>query len=196
MTHERHAIQRIGDALRRQRARTSKFRRRGAAVALLAGALGLTIALPPRPLLVWNASASAPVGLYVVTSPSDVATGDMVIARLPEAWRLQADARRYVPATVPLVKKVAATPGDTVCASGKDIRINGRWRAERRTRDGRGRIMPWWQGCVTLQGGTVFLLTANPSSFDGRYFGPTSRADIVGKAHLLWPAHAEDSRYD
>jgi len=33
----------------------------------------------------------------------------------------------------------------------------------------------------------MFLLMArSPASFDGRYFGPTSRSDIVGKATLLW----------
>src|SRR3546814_6317116 len=29
--------------------------------------LGLTMAFPPAPRLVWNASASAPIGLYAVT---------------------------------------------------------------------------------------------------------------------------------
>ena len=34
---------------------------------LLGVALGATIAVPPHPRLVWNTSASAPVGLYRVT---------------------------------------------------------------------------------------------------------------------------------
>lgn len=186
MTHERRAIQRIGDALRFQRARMSRFRRRGVAVALLVCALGLTIALQPRTLFVWNASASAPVGLYVVTSPSDVAKGDMAIARLPRSSRALADARHYVPASVPLVKHVAAAPGDTVCAKGKAITINGELRALRRLSDGSGRRMQWWQGCITLRDGAVFLLTDSSTSFDGRYFGATVRGDIIGKAHLLW----------
>lgn len=184
--HERRAILRIGDAIRLDRTRQSRLRRRGAAVALLAGAIGMTIVLPPRPLLVWNASASAPVGLYGVTAPHDIAPGDMVIAWLAPPWRTFADARRYLPVTVPLVKRVAAAPGDTVCALGQDILIDGRRRAERRSSDGRGRIMPWWQGCTTLRDGALFLLADDPGSFDGRYFGPTNRGDIVGRAHLLW----------
>jgi len=47
--------------------------------------------------------------------------------------------------------------------------------------------MPWWQGCRTLIEGEYFLLMADvPDSFDGRYFGITGNADLVGQAHLLW----------
>src|SRR3546814_19711190 len=38
----------------------------GIALALLGCGIAATIAVPPRPLLVWNASASAPMGLYRV----------------------------------------------------------------------------------------------------------------------------------
>lgn len=184
--NERRAIQRIGDAMRLDRRRRFRLWRCGGAIALLAGALGLTIALPPRPLLVWNASASAPVGLYAVTPPHDITVGDMVIARLAPPWRTFADARRYVPTAVPLVKRVAAAPGDTVCALGQEIFIDGQWRAKRRLSDGRGRTMPWWQGCTTLRDGALFLLTDNPASFDGRYFGSTEHTDVIGRAQLLW----------
>jgi len=183
---EHSAIARIGDAIRFDRIRRSRLRRRCYAVAVLIAAVVLTIVMPLRPLLVWNASASAPIGLYAVTPPHDLRVRDMVIARLPPAWRSLADSRRYLPAAVPLVKRVAAAPGDTVCAVGQDIFVNGRWVAERRIADGRGRPMPGWTGCVTLRDGAVFLLTEDTASFDGRYFGPTQRGELVGRAHLLW----------
>lgn len=183
---ERRALLRIGDGLRSDRAYRLRLRRRGSAVAVLVGALGLTLAAPIRPLLVWNATPSAPVGLYAISAPHDVARGDMVIARLSPPWRALADARRYVPASVPLVKRVAAQPGDTVCARGNAIFIDGNLRARRRLFDGHGLLMPWWQGCTTLREGMVLLLNDNPASFDGRYLGPTKRGDIVGRAHLLW----------
>jgi len=183
---EHRAIARIGDAMRFDRIRRTRLRRRGCAVAALVGAIVLTIVMPLRPVLVWNASASAPIGLYGVTAPHDVQVSDMVIARLPSAWRSLADTRRYLPATVPLVKRVAAAPGDTVCAVGQDIFINGRRVTERRLADGRGRPMPGWTGCTTLRDGAVFLMTDNPASFDGRYFGPTQRGELIGRAHLLW----------
>jgi conjugative transfer signal peptidase TraF len=173
---------------RRERPRTYQrcLRRPAVALAALASALALTIIMPPRPLLVWNASASAPIGLYAVAAGAPVATGDMVIARLPEPWRRFAARRHYLPANVPLVKRVAAEPGDRVCAIRDTITVEDRAVAVRRERDGQGRPMPRWQGCLTLRHGATLLLMPDPASFDGRYFGPTKRDDVVGKARSLW----------
>jgi type IV secretory pathway protease TraF len=110
----------------------------------------------------------------------------MALARTPTRWRMLAAMRRYVPADVPLIKRVAAASGDSVCALGQEIFVNGRWITERLPSDGEGRLMPWWSGCAVLRPGSLFLLMDNPSSFDGRYFGPTAPADIVGRANALW----------
>src|SRR3546814_9031762 len=77
----------------------------GIALALLGCGIAATIAVPPRPLLVWNASASAPMGLYRVGRPGGVGKGDMVIARLAEPYRSLAAKRPYLPSNVPLVKR-------------------------------------------------------------------------------------------
>jgi len=178
---------RWGEALRARKQRQRRIARRATAIGGLALALGLTIAWPPRPLLVWNASASAPMGLYRVGPRDGIEPGTMVIARVPAPWRRLAATRSYLPENVPLVKQVAAAPGDTVCALGQGIYVNGHWVAERLRADRAGRPMPWWSGCTTLRGGALFLLmTDSPASFDGRYFGPTERPDIIGTAHLLW----------
>ncbi|MHA6721219.1 S26 family signal peptidase [Sphingomonas sp. RS6] len=160
---------------------------RVAAIGLGTGLLALTIAVPPRPRLVWNASASAPIGLYAVDPGASIQVGDMVVARLPERWRVLAARRRYLPANVPLVKQVAAVAGDQVCAVGAHVRVNGRRVAGRRSADGASRPLPCWQGCIRLRQGQFFLLMpGNPASFDGRYFGPIEGAQLVGKATLLW----------
>jgi type IV secretory pathway protease TraF len=86
---------------------------------------------------------------------------------------------------VPLVKRVVAVAGDEVCAFGKEVFLNGRPIAGRRTVDGGGRPMPAWSGCVRLRGRQLFLLMDAPASFDGRYFGVTDGADVIGKARLL-----------
>src|SRR3546814_10509098 len=126
--------------------------------------------IEPRPQLVWNSSASAPVGLYAVDDAAPLARGDMVIARVPIAFRMLAARRHYLPANVPLVKRVAATVGDEVCAVGARVTVNGRLAAKRQTRDGAGRPMPWWSGCAELGRGEYFLLMAgSPASFAGRY---------------------------
>lgn len=163
------------------------LRWRGGAATALVVVLGATIFWPPRPFLLWNASASAPRGLYVIGSPSAVRRGDMVVAWPPEFARSLAAERRYLPANVPLVKRVAAGQQDVVCAVGRSIFVNGRHLADRRTRDLSGRLMPWWTGCRRLGQDAFFLLMGDsPVSFDGRYFGVTKARDIVGKATLLW----------
>src|SRR3546814_1506953 len=75
-----------------------------------------------------------------------------------------------------------AVPGDRICARGDLIFVNGKPVTERLKIDARGRAMPWWRGCVRL-GITQFLLlmTDSPASFDGRYFGPSERRDVIGR---------------
>ncbi|WP_157220453.1 S26 family signal peptidase [Flavisphingomonas formosensis] len=181
-----------GDQLRARKQRRRRLGRRVGIAGIGISILGLTIAFPPLPRLVWNASASAPIGLYSVTPNASIEAGDMVIARVPDPWRLLAAKRRYIPANVPLVKHVAAAAGDEVCALGHEIFVNGRWLAERRQADGEHRPMPWWTGCVRLRGRQLFLLmTQSPTSFDGRYFGITEGHQVIGKARLLWAKPAK-----
>lgn len=175
-----------GDSLRAAKLRRKLVIRRAGATAVICAIVLASAALPPAPRLVWNASASAPVGLYAVSPAAVPATGDMVVARLPPVFRRLAAERRYVPANVPLVKRVAAAAGDEVCASGQSVSVNGAVFAKRQDLDGMGRRMPFWLGCVRLRDRQVFLLMDTDASFDGRYFGVTEGADVVGKAWLLW----------
>jgi conjugative transfer signal peptidase TraF len=176
-----------GEELRRRKEKHLRLRRRVGLVSGLIGAVALSVALPPTPRLVWNASASAPIGLYVVSPGTGANRGDMEIAHVPLTVRSLAATRRYIPANVPLVKHVGAVPGDTVCAIGTIINIDGRIVASRRATDGSGRPMPWWTGCRLLHQGDIFLLAADvPASFDGRYFGVSRSADIIGTARPIW----------
>lgn len=177
--------------LRRRDATRSNARRRRLvrnAIAITGFALlGTTIVASPAPRLVWNASASAPIGLYAVSPGTVPGRGDMVIAWLPSRYRGLAATRGYLPRNVPLVKRVAGVDGDRVCAIGDAIFVNGARVAVRRAADPRGRILPRWTGCVDLREGQLFLLIAGtPASFDGRYFGVTAAADVIGRARLIW----------
>lgn len=176
-----------GEALRSAKRRRRTLARRAALIAFGCACLAATIAAPPLPRLVWNASASAPIGLYRVAPGSAVSRDDMVIARTPLSVRALAANRRYIPSNVPLVKRVAGVPGDLVCAAGTTIAVNGRVFAIRRANDRLGRPLPWWHGCRTLRNGALLLLMAGtPDSFDGRYFGPTEAGDVIGRATPLW----------
>ena len=183
-----------GEQLRATKRKRRMLGRRVTAAGIGITLLGLTMAFPPAPRLVWNASASAPIGLYAVTPGAPVDPGDMVIARVPDPWRMMAAQRRYIPANVPLVKRVAAVAGDEVCALGSLIFVNGTRAVERRATDAGARPMPWWSGCVRLRGRQLFLLMAgSPASFDGRYFGVTDGGLVIGKARLLWAKPTQGS---
>lgn len=175
------------DARRREDREAAKLRRWTLYWLIAFWAVVVQLVFPPSPRLVWNASASAPVGLYWVRPGARIAADDMVIARTPLPIRRLAAVRHYIPENVPLVKRVAAVAGDRICAAGTVVTVNGHRAAVRQRRDAKGRAMPWWNGCRTLGADDYFLLMADvPDSFDGRYFGLTGKSDIIGKAHLLW----------
>jgi conjugative transfer signal peptidase TraF len=175
-----------GDALRAAKLRRRRLVRRGIAVAIISVIALSPIAIPPVPRLVWNVSASAPTGLYAVSPGAVPDTGDMVAARLPKMFRQLAAERHYLPANVPLIKRITAVAGDEVCAMGRTITVNGRPVAERRIMDSLGRRLPFWLGCTRLRGRQLFLLMDAPDSFDGRYFGISEGDDVIGTAQLLW----------
>lgn len=158
----------------------------GIGLALLGLAAVLDSAVRPAPRLIWNASASAPIGLWRIHPGTQLRTNDMVLAHTPASVRQLAARRHYLPANVPLLKRIAGRDGDEVCALGYEIFVNGRRVAQRRSADRKGRPLPWWTGCEHLQDGRVFLLMDAPDSFDGRYFGPISETAIIGKAVPLW----------
>jgi conjugative transfer signal peptidase TraF len=166
-----------------------------AAIALVAGSAACgTLLWRPRPLLLWNASSSSPIGLYSIGPRAGLRRGDVAVAWAPAWARRLADRRNYLPSPVPLVKRVAGAEGDRVCAVRRHIFVNGRLAALRRSRDPEGRPMPWWSGCRSLGRGELFLLSRGvPEAFDGRYFGVTRATDLVGKATLLWGKPAERS---
>lgn len=160
---------------------------------LLAGALfGLaslwgSVAFDPMARIIWNASASAPIGLYALSSSRVFSRGDLVLVALPKAVGVLAAERHYLPAGVGLIKRIAALSGDEVCRQDRRILINGKAVAEGLAQDGQGRSMPSWSGCRRLDEGDVFLLLKDvPDSFDGRYFGILRKDVLLGRLTPLW----------
>lgn len=154
---------------------------------LALGALVLSPLAARSPALIWNASTSAPIGLYRVVADDDPAVGARVAWRPPSGLADWIDGRGYVPRGVPLLKPVAATGPSVVCRSGARVMIDGRPVAEARVRDRAGRPLPWWSGCRKLTSDEAFLLAPNvPDSLDSRYFGPVPRAELLGRVEPLW----------
>lgn len=150
-------------------------------------AMVLPIVVSPSPRLVWNASASVPIGLYRVQPDSRLKVADTVIVRPPEALAWFLAEGGYLPRGVPLLKRVEAVGGQRVCRTSLVISVDGTPVGSAMERDRRGRPLPVWQGCTVLRADQVFLLNpTRPDSLDGRYFGPLSRSAIVGRAEPIW----------
>lgn len=174
----------VGAASARDRVMRPRFVAIVASVIAIAG-LAAPLSHPPR--LIWNATASAPIGLYEVRSQSTFARGELVLVRPPQwVWTFAAS-RGYLPNTVPMVKRIAAENGDIVCRERDAITINGRVVAHALSADRAGRALPAWSGCHRLGEGEVFLLMDGVcASFDSRYFGPVSTTAIIAKVVPLW----------
>jgi conjugative transfer signal peptidase TraF len=139
------------------------------------------------PRVLWNASASVPVGLYRLHSLGHLTIGDLVAVQPPPALSDYLDARGYLPRGVPLLKHVVALEGALVCRLGDRITIDLRPLGQAQAQDRDGRALPIWQGCHRLGADEVFLMNPNaPDSLDGRYFGPLPRTAITARLTPLW----------
>lgn len=153
--------------------------------AMSAGATLVTFSIcaKPMPRLVWNASASVPIGLYGVERVGKIAVGILVVATPPQPLAAFLAARGYLPIGVPLIKPVLALPGQSVCRDGLRVTVDGIAEGEALAHDSRGRKLPIWRGCRVVAPGEVFLMNPEEgSSFDGRYFGLFPVSAIIGRA--------------
>lgn len=151
----------------------------------LGTALILAGLLPLKERLIWNRTASAPLGLYWLSDRLP-ALGEwaVVSARAPEAvW---ASGRGYTGRHWPLIKQVVATNGAEICRQNLTVTVSGEVVAEALETDARGEILPVWQGCRRLEAGEIFLINPHPRSMDGRYFGPTKVTNLAGTALPVW----------
>lgn len=155
-----------------------------AAAATIISTLFIAVAwLKPAPRYIWNASASAPTGLYRVDVGVPPRLGDLVAIAPPPALGTFLAQRGYLPRGVPLLKRVAGLPGALVCRSGVFVTVNGVAVARALARDRAGHPLPVWTGCRVIGRDQLFLVNAARDSLDGRYFGPMLSAGLLGAAH-------------
>lgn len=150
--------------------------------------MGTVIAAMTAPVIsnlplkvIYNASASAPLGFYYVTQSSPK-RGAFVVISLPPGARKLATERRYLPHNIPLLKRIVALSGDEICRVDSIIFINKQPVTTAFKTDNQGRLLSVWRGCFVLKPGQFFALMDHPDSFDGRYFGPLNTRDIIGVA--------------
>ena len=157
---------------------------------VLVSALGCLLVLRPgyrpAPRLLFNTTASAPIGFYLLT-PGRYAKGQLAAVLPPPALATWMARRGYLPVNVPLLKEVAAVGGQQICGLGDALSIDGQTVARIRPNDRWGRTLPAYRGCQQLADGEVLLLNRHaPDSLDGRYFGPMPARQVIGGARPLW----------
>ncbi|HEK0335559.1 TPA: S26 family signal peptidase [Pseudomonas aeruginosa] len=149
----------------------------------------------PMPRLIYNPSDSVAAGWYRVdplghgtdSLPRPLSVDSIVLTTLPADTAALAAQRRYLPARVPLLKRVGAVAPQSVCVFDALVWIDGVPVAAVLPTDRLGRPLPSWRQCRQLRPGELFLLSVtNPASFDSRYFGPVSASAVIGVAHPVW----------
>ena len=159
---------------------------------LAATAVLSSIAARPVPRFLWNASESVPIGLYRLHPTGGLAVTDLVAVLPPEPLATVLADGQYLPRGVPLLKRVLALPGQTVCREELRITIDKIEMGVARDHDSRGRPLPIWQGCREIADGEVFLMNwQSADSLDGRYFGVLPTSAIIGRAEPLWTGEEE-----
>ena len=150
-------------------------------------AQALSMGTKPVPRLLWNASASVPTGFYSVEPVKQLAVTSLVVAMPPSSLATFLAERGYVPLGLPLIKRILALRGQSVCRNELAISVGGITMGMALAHDRQGRPLPVWHGCRAIAQDEVFLMNWDePASFDGRYFGPIPLQAIIGRAKPLW----------
>lgn len=140
--------------------------------------------------IVFNPSDSVPRGWYSVGRIDDAASlhaDVIVLARLPADAAALASQRGYLPAGVPILKRIGAVAPQVVCVRERIVHVDGAVVTTARMHDGALRPLSSWAQCRALAEGELFLLSdTNPASFDSRYFGPIAASSVLGVARPLW----------
>jgi conjugative transfer signal peptidase TraF len=144
-----------------------------------------------------NLTESQPPGIYRMTSnPADplvsfCPTG--AASEITTTRQYRAKAWGCPDGHAPMLKPIAARSGDTVLLSKAGISVNGTLlpNTRRYQQDNLHRpLFPLPDGTYIVKPGTLWVLSSyNQLSYDSRYFGPISTAQVIHHAHLVYRYH-------
>lgn len=158
----------------------------GGIITLVIVATTAEIVFPPKPVLLYNPTDSAPIGWYRLHKNAKLTRGTQIAAYAPDWARVLADERHYLPYDYPLIKTILAISGDKVCYHKNRMSVPNWPDIPVQTQDSLGRDMPVKSGCITLTSGQFLIVSPDvQAGFDSRYFGPIERQNILGKVTYL-----------
>lgn len=135
--------------------------------------------------LVYNATASYPIGFYRVHS--NYSESDVVWFDVPNNVERLVFGRNYIPQNAKLMKKIIAGEGASWCVSDRSLIVEGISVGKIRTEDSNKLPLPQLpEGCNTLGLDEVIVASPHPLSFDSRYFGPVKKETVHGRLEALW----------
>ena len=147
------------------------------------GALGCLYSLAgfSNTILIWNRTPSVPIGLYHLTNARHEC-GVLVAYKPTDGERAWLTSQNIVGENWPLLKYIAALPGDRVCWNNGHVYVNNEDAGQLKNTGSYTQL----SGCNELRSGDVFLLSPHPDSVDGRYFGVQKTRNIIGAAVPIW----------
>jgi conjugative transfer signal peptidase TraF len=140
-----------------------------------------------------NFTPSMPLGIYRLAPvpKSGVQRGMLLAVCAPRDVANLGRRRGYLgigpcsPDAEPLLKVVAAVPGDLVTVSANGVAVDGCPLPHSRPLaldSGGRRLSGWRHGQFQLRRGQLWLYASNNRSWDSRYWGPASATAIVARA--------------
>ena len=127
---------------------------------------------------VFNISTSMPATVYQA-GHGQLGTIARVCAPIPNR-NLQ---RGFCPdGSMPLLKRVVATHGDSVNITDAGVLINGRPLPDSKPSiaGSHGQLLPKLRGTIVVRDGEVWLSGEHINSFDSRYFGAVALTSLIG----------------
>lgn len=154
-------------------------------VCVLSLALG---ALTARRDLIYNATASYPLGFYRLRAKDSFERGDLVIFAVPPGVRDLVRDRSYIPPRGDLMKTIIGVAGDRYCLRDDYFYVRGLPVGPVFKTDARSQPLPrLTTGCREVPSGSVLVASRSiERSFDSRYFGPIPTHTILGVTEPLW----------
>ncbi len=163
----------------------------GYAVLLGTGLIGYR--LPAALGYCLNLTPSEPVGIYRL-APGGAERGALVWLKQPTGPTALV-LRRYAPANIPLIKRVAAVAGDVVQLGAHGVRIDGTLWPDSAPldRDAEGQPLQHYQfGNYRVRTRQVWVLSQHPRGIDSRYFGPVAISSVISQLIpvIVWSSPA------